>query len=50
MRSGVEWVKQLFHELISGQYYVSYGNQSFDLLWKTNDRFLYETQHLAEMC
>ena len=34
---------------ISGQCCVSYRNQSFFFLCKTNDWFLYETQHFIKM-
>ena len=34
---------------ILAQRCISYGNQSFDLNCKSNDWFLYEMQHWAEM-
>ena len=34
---------------ISAQYCISCRNQSFDLLRKTNDKFLYKTQRWAEI-
>ena len=34
---------------ISAQFYISNRNQSFDVQCKSNDWFLYEMQHLAEM-
>ena len=41
----------LFCQLnISAQCCTSYINQSFDLHYKSNGRFLYEVQHWAEIC
>ena len=46
--SGPENVKKV-SEPISAQCCISYRNQSFDLQCKSNDWFLYRTQHWAEM-
>ena len=42
-------IKNITSYPISVQCCVSYRNQSFFLLCKTNDWFLYETQQWAEM-
>ena len=48
-----KWVKDASMETkglpISTQSGISYKNQSFDLQYKSNGRFLYEMQHWAEM-
>ena len=36
-------------KLIAAQYCISSRNQSFDLLCKSNEWFLYEMQHWAEI-
>ena len=42
------WHQQLKSWHILVQYCIWYRNQSFVLLWKTNDWFLRETQHWVE--
>ena len=41
-----KWHKGLTH---SSQCCISYRNQSFDLQFKSNERFLYEMQNVIEM-
>ena len=42
-------VKYVQNYAISVQCFISYRTQLFDLLYKSNDWFLYKMQHWAEM-
>ena len=50
-----KWVKSMFSfismlsQIISMQFRISYSNQSFDLLYKSNDCFPFEMQHWVEL-